>query len=1064
MAARSERLLPIVVDEIAASDPGRVFFSVMKTKDPKDGFQDINAKEFARAVNRAAWYLEQSLGPAAAEFPTIAYMGPQDLVYGILVLACIKTGYKLFLPSPRNTLEAHLHLLSELDCHTFLTPPAFPLPIVKQILGQRSMHALEIPQLQHWIKDEPVEEYVYTKTFAEAYQDPFVALHTSGSTGIPKPVIQTHGTVTTLDAFTELTSLGHSPVYPAMCKGSRLYMVFPLFHCGGILMLLGSIYCGYTSVLGSYPPSPDIVNGVHVYGNVQQCIIPSMMLVDLANVPEYLENLSRLDQVSYGGGPLPQATGDLVSKKTRLMNCLGTTECGILPLQLCDAEDWAYMKVCPALGHEYRPVSGDLYEQVIVRDPKLERYQGVFATFPQLQEWYMKDMYSKHPTKENVWLYRGRTDDIIVYSTGEKLNPLSMEDVITSNSIVQATLIAGFGRFQSSLLVEVAKPPTNDTERASLLEQIWPSVKAANNISPSHGRIHKDMILFTSADKPMLRAGKGTVQRKLTLELYSEELNALYAANEKSGLESNGIGSKKWSAAGSNGDGIDSQGYVRSILADSTEIDIQSISPDADLFELGLDSLQVTLIVRKVNAFLSGHGQSPILSARMVYSNPTVAALTAVVVALAKGEEVVKHEANNSAEETMRKLYDQYSRNLPATLKHQDHAVAPSAGETVLLTGSTGSLGAYVLHSLSRDKRVSRIFCLNRGPNSHARQSKSLSAKGLPPPLDDKVVLLDADLSREDFGLPAQTYQTILDQVTTIIHNAWQVDFNLSLGSFSTQIGTVRRLIDFSAASNMGAKIVFISSVGTVTGWPAIAASKGLKVNDVPEEIFEDWSLPEPTGYGQSKYVSERLLDTAARESNIRSIICRVGQIAGPTTADGVWPKQEWLPSLIASSKHMGVLPASLGALETVDWIPVDVLGRVIVELALPAQKDEVTPSSKSRGSLVYHVANPRLTTWAELLRTVVEQYRGTLGNAVEVVPLPEWVEALRKSNSEMETADRAHVPATKILEFFEGLVNRLSDPILLDVKGAVAFSPTLAQLGQIDDTLMKNWMNQWSF
>lgn len=1052
MAVRGERLLPTVVDEIAHSDPDRILYSVMKTRNPEDGFQDINAREFARSVDRAAWYIEQSLGPGVG-FPTLVYMGPQDLVYGILVLACIKTGYKLFLTSPRNTLEAHLHLLNELGCHTFLMPPQFPLPVVKQILAQRTMRTLEVPPLQHWVKDgdEPAKHYPYTKTFAEARLDPFVVLHTSGSTGIPKPVVQTHGTTTTLDAFTTLPSSGHAPAYPALCKGRRLYMVFPLFHCGGILMLLsGSIYSGYTAVLGSFPPSADVVNGVIVHGNVQECILPSMILVDVANVPEYLENLSRLEQCSFGGGPLPQATGDVVSTRTRLMNCLGTTECGILPHQLCDPEDWAYMSVSPVLGHEYRPVSDDLYEQVIVRDPKLERYQGIFATFPELQEWSMKDLYSKHPTKENVWLYRGRTDDIIVFSTGEKFNPLSMEAVIASHPEVSAVLIAGLGRFQSSLLIEAVNPPTDDHEKEILIDKIWPSVQAANDISPSHGRIHRNMILFTSADKPMLRAGKGTVQRKLSLELYKDEFDSLYDACESDGLETNGH-TNGWRVE-PNGD-VDPQAFVWQILASSTDIDIQNTTPESDLFALGLDSLQVTLIVRRTNAYLSARGQAPAMNARMVYSHPSVAALTALVTALVEGKTLENGVVDT--EEAMRKMYEQHSTDLPAPRKNQNPKSA--AADTVLLTGSTGSLGTYILDSLSRNSRIFRIYCLNRGRNSQARQLDSLAAKSLAPLPDDKVVYLDADLSQRDFGLSAQTFQTVLDQVSVIIHNAWQVDFNLSLGSFASQIGTVRQLIDFSSASRLAAKLFFISSIGTVTGWPS-STSKG-QTGDVPEQIFEDWSLPEPTGYGQSKFVCERLLDAAARESEIPAVVCRVGQIAGPTTAAGMWPRQEWLPSLIASSKHLGVLPASLGQ-DVIDWVPVDVLGRVVVDLALSA------PTGKKKiGAAVYHVANPRRTSWQEVLETV-EHELGAQGNVVglETVPLGQWVEALRKSNSNMDAAGMAQLPAAKILGFFEGLADRLTAPVLLDTTEAVAASPTLAGLGPIDKTLVENWMRQWSF
>lgn len=92
--------------------------------------------------------------------------------------------------------------------------------------------------------------------------------------------------------------------------------------------------------------------------------------------------------------------GDLINTKTRLLNCLGSTECGLLPTQLCAPEC-----NCISLRHECRHFSADLYEHVIVRDPKLQLYQGVFETFGELIEWPMKDLYSKYPIKEDRWLY-----------------------------------------------------------------------------------------------------------------------------------------------------------------------------------------------------------------------------------------------------------------------------------------------------------------------------------------------------------------------------------------------------------------------------------------------------------------------------------------------------------------------------------------------------------------------------------------------------------------------------------------------------------------------------------
>ena len=88
------RLLPALVDEIATIDPERTFVHIPRSTRAQDGFQDISYRAFARAVDNCSWWIEQNLGRARG-FPTIAYMGPQDIRYLVLILACNKTGYKV---------------------------------------------------------------------------------------------------------------------------------------------------------------------------------------------------------------------------------------------------------------------------------------------------------------------------------------------------------------------------------------------------------------------------------------------------------------------------------------------------------------------------------------------------------------------------------------------------------------------------------------------------------------------------------------------------------------------------------------------------------------------------------------------------------------------------------------------------------------------------------------------------------------------------------------------------------------------------------------------------------
>ncbi|KAI0197610.1 hypothetical protein F4808DRAFT_294517 [Astrocystis sublimbata] len=1028
-------LLPSFVDNLARSSPSRILYSFAKTKNAAEGFRDVSAAEFARAVDRGSWFIDQTLGGPGKDFPTLIYIGPQDLNYGILVLASIKTGYKLLLVSPRNTLEANLSLLQQMKCDTFLTPPNFPLPVVKKILDERPMRHVEVRNVQGWLDDgdEAVAEskpYPYTKTYAEAKQEPFVVLHSSGSTGLPKPIVQTHATIAVLSAI--IKEEDAHITFPSVLAGDRAYSMFPLFHCAGLHTLLpGALYAGYTAVLASFPPSATVMNDVHVHGNVQHSLLVPSALEELAREPEYLDNLSRLKTITFGGGPVPKVVGDLVITKTKLFSNFGSTEAGAMQGQIVDdRRDWQYTRLHPKMGYEYRPVSDGLYEQVFVRDEKLLQYQGIFGTFPELTDWPMKDVFSKHPdpAKGNLWLYQGRSDDILVYSTGEKIYPIKMETMINGDPAVNSCLVVGQGRFQSALLVEAINPPSNAEEEERLREAIWPTVQEANKECPSHGRIHREMIIFTTAVKPMLRAGKGTPQRRLTLDLYALELDALYKSV---------TAPSQLFGSGNAGSYSSVDVAVKSIVASSSDIDAQNISPDNDLFELGLDSLQITAIVRKLNEYLASNKKPQSVAAKTVYSNPTLASLIDTMDAIINGG----GSSKGSSQDKMQELYQLHSENMP--ISGREPASKSQVPRVVLMTGSTGSLGSYILDSLQTEDHISRVYCLCRGPGSIKRQESLLASKGLRP-LSDKVQCLDADLTKPYFGLPKHTYRILIEEVTHVIHNAWQVDFNLSIASFARHVGFVRRLVDFASHSRFGAEIFFVSSISAVSGMDGT----------VPEKVYTDWSVPLGSGYGQSKFVSERILDVAAREAGVPTVVCRVGQVAGPTTTEGKWSENEWLPSLIASSRYLGKLPDSLGAqLEAVDWIPVDKLGKVIAELAIPEQ-----PRTPIEGATVYHTVNPHTTTWTELLPTVCR--RLSQEKEVEVVSLEAWVNALRESAP--RTEDIGQNPAVKLLDFFESLLD--IGATSLSTEQTAGVSPTLSNVGPVQDKWMENWMTQWGF
>lgn len=52
-------------------------------------------------------------------------------------------------------------------------------------------------------------------------------------------------------------------------------------------------------------------------------------------------------------------------------------------------------------------------------------------------------------------------------------------------------------------------------------------IEEANREAPAFSRIFKEMIILTSAGKPLPRVAKGTVAKKAAVKLYEAEIDAL---------------------------------------------------------------------------------------------------------------------------------------------------------------------------------------------------------------------------------------------------------------------------------------------------------------------------------------------------------------------------------------------------------------------------------------------------------------------------------------------------------------------------------------------------------
>jgi acyl-CoA synthetase (AMP-forming)/AMP-acid ligase II len=88
------RLLTAVVDDVAQTNPQQKLSVIPNDLDVSQGFRDVTFRDLAHAVNAFSWWLEKLIGKAEPD-ETVAYMGRNDILYLIFILACNKTGYKV---------------------------------------------------------------------------------------------------------------------------------------------------------------------------------------------------------------------------------------------------------------------------------------------------------------------------------------------------------------------------------------------------------------------------------------------------------------------------------------------------------------------------------------------------------------------------------------------------------------------------------------------------------------------------------------------------------------------------------------------------------------------------------------------------------------------------------------------------------------------------------------------------------------------------------------------------------------------------------------------------------
>ncbi|KAF9257799.1 acetyl-CoA synthetase-like protein [Marasmius fiardii PR-910] len=1033
-----------------AKHNGDLVFGRQLRAGERSSYHEITFAQLHNAVERcSAWLVSSNVtkgrGPGEDLPSPVGILLGSDIGIFIYMAALLRIGTPVLLLSARLTSVAVAHLFKSTSASSILYSHQVSRTIqhLESTEGDNTRFQLA-PGYESFLDVSANDDlrkshipplYVHTVR----HELGAVIMHSSGTTGLPKPIYHAPAYILGYAAC-------HNLPLPSVPFGYNV-STLPLYHGFGLLAPSLSLSIGLPFVLppaSVIPTARTTLASLRLHNAYSMLSVPSILEDILTSLdPDAIATLASLNFIAIGGAPMKEFVAEqLVSKGVKLLNHWGATEIGAIaviqhpPLNY----DWHYLIPRTDLGLEILPLDQSSSYRLI----------GHPQGWP--QPFHVQDLLVCNPSAPNQLRILGRADDLIVLSTGEKIRPTGLERAVAEHPEVKDVLAFGSGRPGLGLLVELLDGINPDDR--SFTESFMPYLERGNSMTDAHGKVSPKMVIFTTVSKKsLIRTDKGSLARKENFAAFTEEIEACYEAAEEIEVEPFPTG----------GDYEALRDSVRKLVvtcAATSAVDFSDVSKKNDLldfFEMGMDSLQATRLRRMIQSALNATRPSRdklVLPPDFCFRYSSIGKLFNAVADVLSGSSVLDSNDGVDKEkarvEDMHAMVDKFTRELKSlkdlatATQNQRRSAGSRQGKVVLLTGSTGSLGCLLLEKLSADPSVRKLLCLNRprrgGPQAH--QISVLKKRGVVIDPEDwqKVVFLEGQYGADNFGLSDTDYSEA--KVTHIIHNAWPVDFNRTLSSFEPHVKTVFDLVKLCLQSNLGQpkRILFASSIAVVGNYPTLEA----EAVDIPETSL-DARATDSFGYPEAKWVCEEVLQTASSmyDALVRGSSVRIGQMTGPE-GSGAWNETEHFPIICKSSQLIKALPDVQGSLS---WMPVNRAASVICELLFC-----------SRFQPFYHMENPSRQSWGGILDNLSNILVKDSESPLPIIPFPEWVRRIRSFSD-----DPSQNPALKILHFIQhDFVRMAAGTVILNTNGSRADSPTMVKSTALERKHLEEYCGYW--
>ncbi|CAG8801759.1 22500_t:CDS:2 [Gigaspora margarita] len=525
----------------------------------------------------------------------IGYLSQSGPEYLYNVMALWKLGFITLLLSPRNSESNLVHLLQEAKSRILIYDSQFSKiskNVQNELNHQYSKELNTIFQLPNNLEIENIDcsepdLKSNVDDNVDSYEKIIAIFHSSGSTSFPKLVS---------------VSSRYFLIMNSIDKSDDIILsIFPLFHVFGFITVLrtilnpGSVYV-FTIIAGSIPLANEVLNSLNQSKANVLYTIPSIVEQIHKNYPDEIKLLSKLRAVYSSGAALSNVGEQLINSGVKIQTIYGSTEIGVVMNSIKDSSSsnvsnipWNAMRFLIPENDIRLIERNDILDgakELIVKKGA-STIANVIGTTD--DDYYrVGDLFIETPKNSGYYILLGRVDDIIVHTTGEKTNPVPIENTILLNQFVKHVVVIGNNKPLNCLLIELDYESIKNIPFLEITKSIFDSIHQANNDCLSYSRIFDEMVYILPLEGKLLpRTLKNNIQRKKVEIEFKEEIEKLYYNFENRKFDPNNGSLFNYQL---------NEDSVKTIVLNSLKLAIgdsfsQITEYETSFFALGLDSL-----------------------------------------------------------------------------------------------------------------------------------------------------------------------------------------------------------------------------------------------------------------------------------------------------------------------------------------------------------------------------------------------------------------------------------------------------------------------------------------